>query len=344
VNSDDESVATIHTDGYPYLDPLDRTLKCFRREAQTDGTYAWKIRASTYIFDVTDNGNETTIESEFVAYSPLQRLVSRKCRDAGGSDALVVATGDAAQLLKTQIDRTNSVKGDTGIDTSGTWDPCPSQTVRWERKMMAEAATDLTSAFNGFDLIETPVDVQTGKLAMLGATPRRGGQRIGIKLGYQAAPHNVKTFKGENHGTALANDLEGFGQTAQESDTIVSTQSDAASIGRYGTYEDIYTSPDAADQATLDQQTINQLAQRRGIVPVVQLGLQEGAARPPWVDEYGNQSWDIGDTIASLAVGKRVRGGMPYNGVAFRIQGFDLDIDEEGNETVSNLVVAPAGL
>lgn len=343
-NGDDESIATIHSDGFPYLDPLDRVLKCYRRELQTDGSYAWKIRFAGHVYDVVDDGDASTTTSTFLAYSPLQRLATRKCRDSGGSDILVIDSGDSGTMIKTQVDRTNTFKGETGIDTGGQWDPCASQAVRWERKTIAEAANDLTGAYNACDLIETPVDRTTGKLVTLGATSRRGAQRPNLKLGYQAAPHNIKTFKGENHGTSLANDIEGLGQTGADADALVSNQSDAGSIGRYGTYEDILTSPDVADQATLDNITIMQLAQRRSIVPVVSIDLQEGAAPPPWVGDDGLPSWDVGDIIPALAVGPRMRGGAAYNGLAFRIHGFDLDISEEGLETVASLVIAPATL
>lgn len=344
VNGDDEATATIHSDGFPFLDPIDRALKCYRRERQTDGTFAWTIRHAGLVYDVTDSGDENTTSSYFISYSPLQRLATRKCRDAAGSDVLVIDSGDTGTMIKTQVDRTNSVKGETGIDTAGTWAPCASQSVRWERKFIAEAANELTGAYNACDLVETFVDRTTGKFSLLGATPRRGAVRAQLKLGYGAPPHNVKSFTAENHGTSLANDIEGLAQTLAAADAIVSNQSDAGSVTRYGTFEDILTATDTADQATLDQITILQLAQRRGIVPVLSLTLQEGAAPPPWIDDDGNPSWDIGDVIPAVAFGPRVRNAAVYSALAFRIHGFDLDISEEGLETVSTLLLAPATL
>ena len=49
--------------------------------------------------------------------------------------------------------------------------------------------------------------------------------------------------------------------------------------------------------------------------------------------------YDVGDTVP-LYVGTRQRGG--YQGVV-RIYGFDLEIDNEGKEIVSSVVLSPEG-
>ena len=100
-----------------------------------------------------------------------------------------------------------------------------------------------------------------------------------------------------------------------------------------GVYRSVESYPDVTNQGYLQALATEELGFRARAREIVSLQPQPGRAPEPFTD------YDVGDTVP-LYVGTRQRGG--YQGVV-RIYGFDLEIDNEGKEIVSSVVLSPEG-
>lgn len=79
VPASDTRVAGLHTDGLPFVGE-GRSVRAYRREAQQDGSTAWVVRFTGYMWQVTDEGNDADQWTTCVCFDPLQLLNRRVAR------------------------------------------------------------------------------------------------------------------------------------------------------------------------------------------------------------------------------------------------------------------------
>lgn len=342
VPSGQGSVNTLHTDGLPYLEQNVRVLKAFREELQPTGNMLGVIRFAGVVFLVQDQSDTDQCFSTFTAYNPLMMLARRLVYDASTppSSTIVTFTADDISILKTIVERSLAIKGQHGLSTNpalGAAFPAGTpKTMRWERKSVAQASQDLTDPADGFDIELIPLDRQDGILAALKCSEHRGTSKPDIQFAWGLHPFTAKGISHAFDGTVLANDVIGLGQTLSAGDTIAAEVTDTPSIALNGVYEDVVSFPDLAtlDAVTAATQTsvnISALAAETiQVTPTL-------AAPPPWVDPAtGEGTWDVGDTFRVAAT--------PEMRKAFdeqrRCYGFDLTLDDEGNESIDALYLA----
>jgi hypothetical protein len=344
VPSDHELVATAHTDGFPLVDAMRRTLRAYRRERQTDGSYLWTCRFAGAVWQVEDVADGDTAWTTISAFDPLQRLAHRFT----GTDPTPRALQDGGQIAKGLIDDANAL-GATGIATSGygnVYDVTPARVVQYDRRAVGDALTELASAYNGFDFVLRPViqspGQEDGTLCAYSVYAHYGSFKPDVVFGWDMPPHNLKSVDRQVDGEELANVVTAIGTPQDQTVALTSTQSAPGSIADFGRYESVDTLGDVVDQAYLDAQAQSevQVAQSpRSIVQatpsptdVTTLG-QRGRVPRPFLD------FDLGDTV-TVQASKRLRGGFVEQQ---RVYGFTLTVDPNGVEYVSSIVTSSDG-
>jgi hypothetical protein len=328
VPSDDARVVGPWTDGYPFIQEGDRTVKAYRRELGGDGVYRYVIRFNGTIETVEDNGTPDDAKTKVTAFSPVLDLGFRFCRDGAGNPAYVVFTAvDGAQIAKQLVDNTNTFAGNCGVDTTGgVFEDVNDFTTTYQFQMVGDALASMADAFNGFDVVFDPLDRTDGKQVRMSCLARRGTDKPHVVFGWGIGRKNVQTIRNFKDRGKLVNYAYGFGADSALQGPI----SDATSISRYRRRETVETMSDvnAAMVTPLITEEISFRKQPRQlvqIVPRVALDWQ------PFVD------FDRGDMVTVLA-GPRLRGG--FTGMQ-RLTGFDLELDDDAVERVSTLYVSP---
>lgn len=336
-------VANNHSDGYPILDPARRVLKAYRKEQQSDSSYKYVIRFSGYIWQLQDNGDENDATTQVTAYDPMQRLSKRIVRDAAGSKSspVIFTSLDGGQIAKTIIDRTNNFGGSTGVATTGHFDSVTTQTITYQDKAVGDAIVDFTNLANGFDVAFTPVDQTDGNLVTFNVYEERGSVKPTLIFGWGITPHNVSSISRVLDSESLANDIDALGSTNSGADQLRTNQQDLGSISDYGRYEAVSTYSDIAVDSFLSDLASEELSFRAqpkelvSITPVASDTLRNGKPLPvpePFTD------FDLGDTFYVYA-GTRLRGG--FAGLQ-RCYGFDISINDDGAENISNILTQPS--
>ena len=331
VASKDSRIAARHTDGKPLLAKW-RTVKAYRRERQSDGTFLNILRFVGTIWQVGDVGDENTAFTRVTAFDPLQRLRKRLCRDASlGTANVVFDSVEAAQIAKTLVERANSV-GATGLTTSGgTFEKTPERTVEYRYKRMADAFLELANAANGFDLRLDYLDATDGVHARISCLSRRGTFRQHAVFGWGVAPFNVSDIQNSEDGETAANEVTGLGATLSGADQLSSTIQNASSVGRIGLLEEVDSFSGISSPSFLAALVGEDLSFRGEGRQEVSIVPKAGLAPQPWTH------FDIGDTFPIYA-GPDLRAG--FSGIQ-RCYGFDLGVDDEGVERVSRIIASP---
>lgn len=343
VPSGDRRIAGKAYDGLPYLSASNRVLKIFRQEGSL-----WRPRFCGTVWQVNDNGAEHGATTTFSAFCPYARLEIRLCLNAASSPLLVIfgsdpsqvaipadaAITDGAQILKTLVDRTNSVRGPTGLSTSAglgaVFEDVPDRKARWEWKTVLSAARDLTHAFNGFDVRLEYVDRTDGVLAVLSCLGKRGVQLDHVQIGWGAPPNNARDMTRLEDGAKLVNFLWGLGGSNNGGAPAVSLAQSAPSQLRYGVYEAASQYSDITFPtfvADLTQEELNFRQLPRELIETVPLA---GEPFPMLWDDF-----DLGDSVW-VAAGEGFRGG--FEGVQ-RVYGADVEV-QDGVERISKLYTA----
>lgn len=334
VPSSDPNVATLHSDGLPMLEPQVRTLQAWRREQADDGTPIWRLRFSGWVWQIEDAGDADNAVTRVTAFDPLQVLLSRYTGSAlAGDPATAFANVDGGSIVRQLVDWTNATVGPTGVTTSGgVVELTPARSVRYERKSIGQAITELASAFNGFDVWVEPVQsyddfgvpVYDGNLCRLHCYARKGVLQEEMVYGWGIAPHNVREARRLIDGQTRATRVIGLGAGG-----ITSTAETPAPL----VLEALESYGDVSNQAFLDALVAEELGFRRKARELVTMVPQPGRSPEPFTH------LNVGDLFKVYA-GPRLRGG--FQGVQ-RCYGFDLAISEEGIEQMTAIVCSPEG-
>lgn len=342
VPSDHADVGGLHTDGHPKVDSLRRTLRAYRRERQSDGSYEWTIRFAGVVWNLQDVGDEASAWTTISAYSPMQRLSARYT----GLDT-ADRVGDGGALAKALVDATNAL-GPTGIATSGygnVFETTPTRSVRYERKEIGAALIELAGAYNGFDFdfvpIHQPAGTENGTLVAMHVYGRKGANRENAVFAYAKSPHNVARIERLIDPSIVANAISGFGGALAGADGISSSAGSATSLADFGRYEAIEVESDVVTQSFLDALMAEEAVLRARPRDMVKIspatsettadGTRRGRVPEPWRD------FEIGDTVQVWA-GEKLRGGF----VALqRVYGFGLTVDDLGVERLDQIAASP---
>jgi hypothetical protein len=331
-------IANSAGDGYPKLSALRRTIFVLRRERQADSSCLYVPRFAGRVWTLQDSGDEDDAWTSIVAFDPFQALRKRFCRNSTGGvdtpDPAFTAT-DGAQVLKTLVDRTNTYAGETGIATTGVFDATAARDVTYQRKSVGDAAVDLTSAQNGFDVeFEAlgPGDVP-GKLVKMHARAQRGAVRPDVVFSYAKAPRTARSIDRTEDAEDVANYLQGLGSTLSGGDELVSTKT-GTTTGAFGAYEDVVSFTDVDSQGFLDARTQEEVNAREFPKSLLRIVPHSGRRPRPWDD------FDVGDTVR-VEAGAVLRGGFSATA---RVFGFDVSNDDDGVEAVTSVVTDASGV
>jgi hypothetical protein len=324
VPSSHARVATIHSDGDPYLAPLSRVIK-----ARRNGV----MRFAGYVWTVADRTEGEEYRTGVVCFDPLQRLLKRLVRDAANAVVSKVSFSavTAHAIAQAVVDRTNVGAGVSGmLGSGGTFGSIPSNTaIDYEYRSVASALSEL--ADGGYlDIDVVPVDRTDGYHAQLNTYAALGTARENVVLGHGRGPNNCTAMTRTEDANTIANVLHYFGAQKTGDARVRALVSDATSRTKLGDYEDHDTANDIVVQAFIDKLAAESLAHRK--VPRQLVSTQpKPNTVSPWDDFY------LGDSFTVMASTK-MRGG--FIGTQ-RCHGWDIDIDEEGTETVSNIYTTP---
>ena len=337
VPSDHRLVNELAPDGRPNLAIIRRTVKAFRTERRADGTEFYNLRFVGWVWQLQDEGDADNAWTTVTCFGPMQRLQRRMCVGPSGSitNAAWTAT-DGGLIIHSMLGQLNAgvAWAHTGVDP-GTREPTEARTADLTNMSLAAAIVQLTSAFNGFDVRFVPQDRKDGHLARLDVMAKRGTRRTHAVLGWGIAPHNVTDSSRLFDAEQYANQVTLQGATP-EVDGARPIQAEAQNLVQQqdvGIYRSVESYPDVSNPAFLQALATEELGFRARAREIVSLRPQPGRAPEPFTE------YDLGDTVR-LFVGSRQRGG--YQGDV-RVYGFDLDVDNEGKEVVSSLVLSPEG-
>ena len=337
VPSDHRLVNELAPDGRPNLAIIRRTIKAFRQERLPAGGLTNVLRFTGWVWQLQDEGDADDAWTTVSVYGPMQRLARRICTNSSGSIAAATWTAtDGGLIVHSILSQLNAgaAWAHSGIET-GTREPTDVRTVDLTNMSLSAAIVQLTSAFNGFDVQFVPLDRRDGHLARLDIMSRRGTHRAHAILGWGIAPHNVlgasRLFDAETYSNTVT--LQGATPEIDGARPIQAEATDCLQQQDVGIYRTVESYPDVSNPAYLQALATEELGFRKRAREIVSLQLQGGRAPEPFTE------WDLGDTVP-LYVGARQRGG--YTG-SVRVYGFDLDVNNEGQETVSSLILSPEG-
>lgn len=216
-------------------------------------------------------------------------------------------------------------QGDLGVTTavSGSG-PTRDRTYEGFRlKNIAEAIEELSSVIDGFDF-----DLETRWSDGPGSTidrvfttyyPKRGRRtETVLELGT-----NIEAYSLQVNAGAMAIRVFGVGE-GEGADMIQATATDAPALGVYPLVEDVASHKDVSVQSTLDDHARAVLnARKRPITRPNLLNVRLGA-------QLQLGSWVIGDEVTL-----RIDDGWTSVDSIYRINGWDLTVDQDGKEVVS---------
>jgi hypothetical protein len=148
VPSDDERIVVDHTDGYPMLHPLVRTVKGYRKEAS-----GYVLRYAGHVWQLEDSGDAGSAMTRVTCFGALQWLNRRLTGIEQG-----YRTSDGAAIAKHLVDTMNAESDSPVTTTGGTFELTEERTLTFDRRPIAECLIELANSFAGFDLLFEPLD------------------------------------------------------------------------------------------------------------------------------------------------------------------------------------------
>lgn len=325
VPADDPKVRNLHTDGYRYLEPGLRLVHGRRYEYLPSlGKYGFKLRYRGVVWQVQDTGTENDAGSAVTCADLLVRLGARYTAKRREFTAAAGTT-----IGKTLVDEANAVTP-TGIVT-GTTEASPTRSIVYAYRQVFDAIGELSTSFDGFDLDlvlnDDAATLSSSNLATLNFLARKGSTKPDATFSWGGPGHNVNRVERLLNMDKLANVVTLLGATNTGGDQILSSRSDASSIGAYGRYEALEAFSEITTQTYLDALSSDLLALAANRRELVQFVPTPGRSPAPFDD------FDLGDTVP-VFIGDRLRGGLAgYQ----RVYGYDLVLDEQGRELVNGV-------
>lgn len=239
--------------------------------------------------------------------------------------SLTYTAEDAGQIAWSLINGTSGTLGPTGIN-EGTIQATVDRDRTYENTTIAEVIVQLTEVQGGFDFEIAPVDdgVTIGEFnvyASQGQDRTIGDQAVVFEFGPDTIS-NVRKCGRETQSPI--NWVRALGEGG-----IIAEASDATSIAKYGAFADIIQALDVSEQSTLEAKA--QGALRPDPIRVTNFEPDPELAPQPWRDYW------LGD----LVIFRADLGSLNLD-IRARVNGIELDIDEDGNVSTVTLTIDQA--
>jgi hypothetical protein len=329
IASDHEAAATIQPDGLPAIASLRRVVVGYRREAGE-----WVERYAGHVWPVQDTADENVSWTTVTCFDPLQRMSKRAMRIHDGASAgqigrVTFSEIDKALIAKFLVDDTNFYAGESGLTTTGgTFEQVGDTTAEWDRKRVSDGLTDLSDSANGIDLDVRPFLVGGGVFAQMSAYGRLGTTSPNVTFGWGRPPFNVRRMENLEDPLTIANRMISLG-SASSGSQLSATKEDDDSLNDIGAWEDFAYYNDIQNQLLLDDLTQGEVDVKKLPRKSLQIHMKSEMDEEPFVDFY------LGD-VATIVAAERMRGGIDEQR---RIFGFDIEVSDEGVETVQQVYV-----
>lgn len=369
VPSDNPLVNMLHTDGYPFVAEGVRQLYCFRRESDVEPYYT--IRGSTLILQVDDAARSDDARTRISAWDPWQYLFFRPLSVPGGETDIshivpeggyiypaTMEVGDMVVDIFTRMldnaDPTAPPAAQPGFVDFG-------QTGFYT--LVVPTTATLSDGFSvqaGANVGQTLQDLCATGAIDLEFRPiydpiNRPGILCELYIWSQSAPYTgmgdynyEAVFSWDKpgrstvgmddlfDGTLRANSIEFFNGQGGPSTPL---QTDPVSIATYGEYWSLQFFPAQTQAAAVIAIAAEQLALRSLYKQTLTVNPAPERAPEPFVDYY------LGDRVPIYA-SNRLRQALPPAGSQYafqRVYEIPVEIDDNGTETVRQLVVGPIG-
>jgi hypothetical protein len=330
--ADNPDIRVTAPDGDPRLTVGTRAIKAYRNGV---------LRANVIVWQLSYDGDADTAKVSVTGYDPLVQLRRRPARDETG-DFSNHEFGDdtpAGELVQGIVQNTIDWEGDLLIDPdAGVCDASTSlggNLADWP-VMIFDMFTIVTDT-GVVDIVLEPLEATPGKLAVLNAVDTWGTDRTDtVSFDYATGSYNVASARRILDMDEIANKLWyylGPKIDIQHWRGNITGHNDASTT-KYGVYMDIriYDSgQENADRDLFIKLRAAEIAQRAFPLELLYVTPQTGLAPDPF-DDY-----NIGDLI-KVNLGD-VFGPAVANQTQ-RVYGFDVDLDSDGVERVSELIVS----
>jgi hypothetical protein len=325
VPSDEPSVNILHTDGYPYLSCGDRTVRAWRKESGV-----WTLRYTGIVWQLADASDEDVCHTTVTCFDALKFLKKRLICTADGriKGTIRLPKADLGTTVYTMISNSFDNFGPLYLDySSGPWVTGTSITPPDYELAYIDASIKELCDTGAMDIEMTPVYSTGGVLSTFAVTARLGQDQPHVLFGYDTGNYGAQTWGRQMNAEDTANDIYNFATSASGP---MSNATDAASKTRFGTMQSAEVLSDIHSKDTLDELTTWELRFRKEPQDLVSF-----TPRPELQPVLWNDYW-IGDTVR-VASSANVREAI--SGVQ-RVYGVTLDVNDDGYEVVSELVVS----
>lgn len=380
VPSDNSEVNRLHTDGFPFLAEGVRQLYCFRRESDTAPFFT--IRGSGLVMQVTDAAAQDDARSRFTAWDPWMYLNSRLVLQSqaamvngapGVNNRLIPEQGmiypdtmtadqiifDILITMATTFPPGLTLPTVPGvaqfgfidfISGLGTIQTCGSFTGGWKIEQgttVGQALTDIVST--GYcDIVLEPIyelllGIVPGFLSRLNIYSQAGGAlgagsyNYAARFAWDRPGRTLVGVENQYDGTGRANYIQYMNGQGGPPVTPVY---DAPSLAIYGEYDSQQFFPAHTYASAVESIAAFQLNLRKNFKETLTVNPAPDRAPEPFVD------YNIGDAVPQF-MSDRMRQPLPPvanpTNVWQRVYGIPVEIDDNGTETVRELIVGPVG-
>lgn len=186
---------------------------------------------------------------------------------------------------------------------------------------IGQAIQELSDVENGFDYW---VDPSTRQVNLV-APPGRGSTKADLLFAYNTGPENIQTLRRSIDGTKVVNKIFVQGRYG------TSTAQNSTSQSTYGRMEDVMGLSSVTDKGILDAMAAIETTLRgtpRELIQIVPVANS-------WPRPFGD--YNLGDTIKVIAHDPST--GNTIVNQSVRVFGFEIAVDDLGNESVTTLEV-----
>lgn len=360
VHPDDFRINGIFTDGYPRLAQSNRLVFAFRREGiSANSLVPWVCRAAGILMSPDDSGDPDVPLSRFVAYDPWKYLEARPALNNDGSlpgQNGILTTGPgsdtALQMLLNTMTYDGGVFIDAGVAWGGTAFWAGTIEVTDDIALTIQSGQSVADVWNALcdagnmDIVLRPIYDPT-RFVTIGGTDYYFTHELSIyKLGGQRRPNALHAWDRLNRsltkiermhdGTpgSFFNKVLYFSGAGGVAADPTMPYVNVPSVNAFGSYwaqqffPALTTDGSGSAAAALAAQSLVLAKQGRRTLTMDAI---TGRAPVPL------QAYEVLDRIPVHA-SKRLR--VTADGY-FRVQGFTIDISDDGVETITSLVVSP---
>lgn len=347
-------------DDDPFVAEGVRVLYGFRREGTLADPPVWVARFAGMVMQIEDTAETDTAYSHFTAYDPWQYLLSRPVCNADGSlpgpNGISFTAADANTIALELLLNTITNQGDVGIDAgvawggtgfyTGTIETCDAIDINFPQGTSVGQAWQTLTQMNVCDIVLDPIYDPTNRpryLVQFNIYAQAGSPQDSAIFAWDRPSRSLvglsRLIEGGTQRANVVKFFAGQGGSATGGQTIA-TQTDAASIAKFGEYwrQQFFPNQTVAAAVLALAQAQLELSQA-GRVTVALTPAPERSPQP--LLEY-----NLGDRVPVYA-SDRFRAPIPPADVSSsdtqnyqRIYGIPIEIGDDSIERVRQLLTA----